>query len=145
MVDDSVGALHVALAAAVVGWLVFVICHSFAVWKTRNANGGPHVSRSLLYIGLLLCGVALAGGWLNRELTRRAGVILGTDFFVVRAHAKTTPHLVQNDSIDDGARIASFEDPDLGDKPANRTGDYGRVFVAVSQRVVNCLVTHRQS
>jgi hypothetical protein len=49
---------------------------------------------------------------LNRELTRRAGVILGTDFFVVRAHAKTTPHLVQSDSIDEGARIASFEDPE---------------------------------
>lgn len=112
MVSDSVGALHVALAAAVVGWLVFVVSHSFAVWKVRNANAGPHVSRSLLYIGLLLCAVALAGGWLNRELTRRAGVILGTDFFVVRAHAKTTPHLVQSDSIDNGARIASFEDPE---------------------------------
>jgi multidrug efflux pump subunit AcrA (membrane-fusion protein) len=111
-VNDSVGAFHIALAAAVVGWLVFVISHSFAVWKTRNANGGPHVSRSLLYIGLLLCAVALAGGWLNRELTRRAGVILGTDFFVVRAHAKTIPHLIQSDSIDDGARIASFEDPE---------------------------------
>jgi multidrug efflux pump subunit AcrA (membrane-fusion protein) len=112
MVNDSVGALHVALAAAVVGWLVFVISHSFSVWKKRNANGDPHISRSLLYIGLLLCAVALAGGWLNRELTRRAGVILGTDFFVVRAHAKTTPHLNQSDSIDDGARIASFEDPE---------------------------------
>jgi hypothetical protein len=112
MVDDSVGSLHVALAAAVVGWLVFVISHSFAVWKTRNPNGGPQPSRNLLYIGLLLCAVALAGGWLNRELTRRAGVILGTDFFVVRAHAKTTPHLIQSDSIDEGARIASFEDPE---------------------------------
>jgi len=111
-VNDSVGAFHIALAAAVVGWLVFVVSHSFAVWKKRNANGDPHISRSLLYIGLLLCAVALAGGWLNRELTRRAGVILGTDFFVVRAHAKTTPHLVQNDSIDDGAKIASFEDPE---------------------------------
>jgi hypothetical protein len=111
-VNDSVGAFHIALAAAVVGWLVFVISHSFAVWKKRNADGDPHVSRSLLYIGLLLCAVALAGGWLNRELTRRAGVILGTDFFVVRAHAKTTPHLIQSDSIDDGARIANFEDPE---------------------------------
>jgi multidrug efflux pump subunit AcrA (membrane-fusion protein) len=112
MVNDSVGALHVALAAAVVGWLVFVVSHSFAVWKKRNASGDPHTSRGLLYIGLLLCAVALAGGWLNRELTRRAGVILGTDFFVVRAHAKTTPHLIQSDSIEDGARIANFEDPE---------------------------------
>jgi multidrug efflux pump subunit AcrA (membrane-fusion protein) len=112
MVNDSVGALHVALAAAVVGWLVFVISHSFAVWKTRNPSGGSQPSRSLLYIGLLLCGVALAGGWLNRELTRRAGVILGTDFFVVRAHAKTTPHLIQSDSIDGGSTIASFDDPE---------------------------------
>jgi hypothetical protein len=111
-VNDSIGAFHIALAAAVVGWLVFVISHSFAVWKTRNASGDPHISRSLLYIGLLLCAVALAGGWLNRELTRRAGVILGTDFFVVRAHAKTTPHLIQSDSIDDGASVASFEDPE---------------------------------
>jgi hypothetical protein len=111
-VNDSVGAFHIALAAAVVGWLVFVISHSFAVWKTRNASGDPHISRSLLYIGLLLCAVALAGGWLNRELTRRAGVILGTDFFVVRAHAKTTPHLIQSDSIDDGTSVASFEDPE---------------------------------
>ena len=111
-VNDSVGAFHIALAAAVVGWLVFVISHSFAVWKKRNADGDPHISRGLLYIGLLLCAVALAGGWLNRELTRRAGVILGTDFFVVRAHAKTIPHLIQSDSIDDGARIANFEDPE---------------------------------
>jgi len=111
-VNDSVGAFHIALAAAVVGWLVFVISHSFAVWKKRNDNGDPHVSRGLLYMGLLLCAVAFAGGWLNRELTRRAGVILGTDFFVVRAHAKTTPHLIQSDSVNDGAKIASFEDPE---------------------------------
>jgi hypothetical protein len=111
-VNDSVGAFHIALAAAVVGWLVFVISHSFAVWKKRNDNGDPHVSRGLLYIGLLLCAVAFAGGWLNRELTRRAGVILGTDFFVVLAHAKTTPHLIQSDSVNDGAKIASFENPE---------------------------------
>jgi hypothetical protein len=110
MVNDSVGALHVALAAAVVGWLVFSISHSFAVWKKRNANGEPHRSRGLLYVGLLLCAAALIGGWLNRELTRRAGVILGTDFFVVRAHARTTPHLIQGDSVDQGARLATFDD-----------------------------------
>ncbi len=110
MVNDSVGALHIALAAAVVGWLVFCISHSLAVWKRRNANGSPQGSRGLLYVGLLLCAVALAGGWLNRELTRRAGVILGTDFFVVRAHARTTPHLVQADSVDQGATLATFDD-----------------------------------
>ena len=110
MVNDSVGALHIALAAAVVGWLVFCISHSLAVWKKRNANGSPQSSRGLLYVGLLLCAAALAGGWLNRELTRRAGVILGTDFFVVRAHARTTPHLVQGDSVDQGARLATFDD-----------------------------------
>jgi hypothetical protein len=110
MVNDSVGALHIALAAAVVGWLVFCISHSLAVWKKRNANGSPQSSRGLLYVGLLLCTAALAGGWLNRELTRRAGVILGTDFFVVRAHARTTPHLVPGDSVDQGARLATFDD-----------------------------------
>jgi hypothetical protein len=115
MVNDSVGALHIALAAAVVGWLVFCISHSLAVWKKRNANGGPQGSRGLLYVGLLLCLVALAGGWLNRELTRRAGVILGTDFFVVRAHTRTTPHLVQGNSVDQGARLATFDDP-AGDR-----------------------------
>src|SRR6202522_870411 len=114
MVNDSVGALHIALAAAVVGWLVFCISHSTAVWKKRNAKGGPQSSRGLLYVGLLLCLAALAGGWLNRELTRRAGVILGTDFFVVRAHARTTPHLAQSDSVNDGAKIASFEDTEGG-------------------------------
>ena len=69
MVNDSVGALHIALAAGVVGWLVFCISHSLAVWKRRNANGRPQSSRGLLYVGLLLCAVALAGGWLNRQLT----------------------------------------------------------------------------
>src|ERR1700721_3556576 len=123
MVDDSVGALHVALAAAVVGWLVFVISHSFAVWKKRNDNGDPHVSRGLLYMGLLLCAVAFAGGWLNRELTRRAGVILGTDFFVVRAHTKTTPHLVQGDSIEQGARLATFDDLEGDREEAHLRGD----------------------
>jgi hypothetical protein len=66
MANDSVGALHIALAAAVVGWLVFCISHSLAVWKKRNVNGS---SRGLLYVGLLLCTAAFAGGWLNRELT----------------------------------------------------------------------------
>jgi hypothetical protein len=115
MVNDSVGALHIALAAAVVGWLVFCISHSLAVWKKRNASGGPQGSRGLLYVGLSLCLVALAVGWLNRELTRRAGVILGTDFFVVRAHTRTTPHLVQGKSVDQGARLATFDDP-AGDR-----------------------------
>src|ERR1700734_3037735 len=110
MVNDSVGALHIALAAAVVGWLVFCISHSLAVWKKRNATGSPHGSLGLLYAGLLLCIAALAGGWLNRGLTRRAGVILGTDFFVVRAHARATPHLAQGDSVDQGARLATFDD-----------------------------------
>src|SRR6202453_2374064 len=110
MVNDSVGALHIALAAALVGWLAFCISLSWAVWKKRNANGSPKSSRGLLYVGLFLCAVALAGGWLNRELTRRAGVILGTDFFVVRAHARTTPHLFQGDSVDQGARLATFDD-----------------------------------
>src|ERR1700735_1552249 len=123
MVNDSVGALHIALAAAVVGWLVFCISHSLAVWKKRNATGSPHSSRGLLYAGLLLCIAALAGGWLNRELTRRAGVILGTDFFVVRAHAKTTPHLVQGDSVDQGARLATFDDPEGDREEAHLRGD----------------------
>ena len=122
MVNDSVGALHIALAAAVVGWLVFCISHSLAVWKKRNASGSPHSSRGLLYAGLLLCIAALAGGWLNRELTRRAGVILGTDFFVVRAHARTTPHLVQGDSVDQGARLATFDDPE-GDREEQHLRD----------------------
>src|SRR5580704_2000853 len=122
MVNDSVGALHIALAAAVVGWLVFCISHSLAVWKKRNATGNPQSSRSLLYAGLLLCIAALAGGWLNRELTRRAGVILGTDFFVVRAHARTTPHLVQGDSVDQGARLATFDDPE-GDREEQHLKD----------------------
>ena len=122
MVNDSVGALHIALAAAVVGWLVFCISHSLAVWKKRNATGSPHSSRGLLYAGLLLCIAALAGGWLNRELTRRAGVILGTDFFVVRAHARTTPHLVQGDSVDQGARLATFDDPE-GDREEQHLKD----------------------
>ncbi len=123
MVNDSVGALHIALAAAVVGWLVFCISHSVAVWKKRNANGSSRSSRGLLYVGLLLCTVALAGGWLNRELTRRAGVILGTDFFVVRAHARTTPHLVQGDSVDQGARLASFDDLEVDREEQHLRGD----------------------
>src|SRR5271168_718023 len=123
MVNDSVGALHIALAAALVGWLVFCISHSLAVWKKRNANGSPKSSRGLLYVGLFLCAVALAGGWLNRELTRRAGVILGTDFFVVRAHARTTPHLVQGDSIDQGARLATFDDLEVDREEQHLRGD----------------------
>ena len=110
--NSSVGALQIALAAAVVGWLVFIISHSFAVWKKRNANGDSQSSRGLLFVGLLLCAVALAGGWLDRELTRRAGVILGTDFFVVRAHGRTTPHLIKGESIEEGAKLATFEDPE---------------------------------
>jgi hypothetical protein len=83
MISDSVGALHVALTAAVVGWLVFCVSHSLSVWKKRNSNGEAPSTRGLLYAGLMLCIAALAAGWLDRELTRRAGVILGTDFFVV--------------------------------------------------------------
>jgi hypothetical protein len=123
MVNDSVGALHIALAAAVLGWLVFCISHSLSVWKKRNASGRPRGSHGLLYAGLLLCAAALAGGWLNRELTRRAGVVLGTDFFVVRAHARTTPHLVQGDSVDQGARLATFEDLEVDREEQHLRGD----------------------
>jgi len=123
MGNDSVGALHIALAAAVLGWLVFCISHSLSVWKKRNASGRPRGSHGLLYAGLLLCAAALAGGWLNRELTRRAGVVLGTDFFVVRAHARTTPHLVQGDSVDQGARLASFDDLEVDREEQHLRGD----------------------
>ena len=60
---------------------------------------------------------------MNRELTRRAGVILGTDFFVVRAHTKTTPHLVQGDSIEQGARLATFDDLEGDREEAHLRGD----------------------
>ena len=110
MVNDSVGALHIALVAAVVGWLVFCVSHSIAVWRKRNASGENRGARGLLFAGVLLAVAALAAGWLDSELTRRAGVILGTDFFVVHAHAKTTPHLTQNDSINDHATLATFDD-----------------------------------
>jgi hypothetical protein len=123
MVNDSVGALHIALAAAVLGWLVFCISHSLSVWKKRNASGKPLGSYGLLYTGLLLCVAALAGGWLNREMTRRAGVVLGTDFFVVRAHARTTPHLVQGNSVDQGARLASFDDLEVDREEQHLRGD----------------------
>jgi hypothetical protein len=115
MISDSVGALHVALAAAVVGWLVFCISHSLSVWKKRNSNGEAPSARGLLYAGLMLCMVALAAGWLDRELTRRAGVILGTDFFVVHAHARTVPHLIEADAAGRGVNLATFEDPE-GDR-----------------------------
>jgi multidrug resistance efflux pump len=123
MVTESVGALHVALAAAVVGWLVFCISHSLAVWKKRNASGDNHSSRGLLLVALLLCAAALAAGWLDRELTRRAGVIMGTDFFVVRAHWGTIPHLIQDDSINNGATLATFEDPEGERQEATLRGE----------------------
>jgi biotin carboxyl carrier protein len=111
MVNDSVGALHVALAAAIVGWLVFCISHAIAVWNKRNAKGETQSSLGLLFLGLLLAMAALAAGWMDRELTRRAGVILGTDFFVVHAHARTIPHLTQGNSVEDRATLATFDDP----------------------------------
>jgi hypothetical protein len=123
MVNDSVGALHVALAAAIVGWLVFCISHSIAVWKKRNSNGENHASRGLLFMGVLLAVAALAAGWLDRELTRRAGVILGTDFFVVHAHAKTTPHLTQSDSIHDRATLATFDNPEADREEQQLSGE----------------------
>jgi multidrug resistance efflux pump len=123
MVTESVGALHVALAAAVVGWLVFCVSHSVAVWKKRNSGGDNHGSRGLLLVALLLCAAALAAGWLDRELTRRAGVIMGTEFFVVRAHWGTIPHLIQDDSIYDGATLATFEDPEGKRQEATLRGE----------------------
>jgi multidrug resistance efflux pump len=123
MVSDSVGALHVALAAAVVGWLVFCISHSLSVWKRRNSNGEVPSSRGLLYAGLMLCIAALAAGWLDRELTRRAGVILGTDFFVVHAHARTVPHLIEGDAAVRGVNLATFEDPEVERAEAELKGE----------------------
>ena len=125
MVSDSVGALHIALAAAVIGWLVFCVSHALSVWKKRNANGETHSSRGLIYAGLLLCVVALTAGWMDRELTRRAGVILGTDFFVVRAHARTIPHLVEAGSVDRGVNLATFDDPEGERAEAELRGEIG--------------------
>jgi multidrug efflux pump subunit AcrA (membrane-fusion protein) len=140
MVDDSVGALHVALAAAVVGWLVFSISHSLAVWKKRNASAQPRPSRGLLYLGLFVCAAALAAGWLNRELTRRAGVILGTDFFVVRAHTKTTPHLIQNDSIEQGTWLATFDDAEGDREEAHLRGDIAVIEEQIAETRLKPLV-----
>ncbi len=123
MVNDSVGALHVALAAAIVGWLVFCISHSIAVWKKRNSNGKNQDSRGLLFLGLLLVVAALAAGWLDRELTRRAGVILGTDFFVVHAHARTIPHLTPSDSINDHGTLATFDDHEADREEQQLSGE----------------------
>lgn len=123
MVNESVGALHVALAAAIVGWLVFCISHSVAVWKKRNSNGENRGSLGLLIVGLMLAVAALAAGWLDRELTRRAGVILGTDFFVVHAHARTIPHLTQGDSINDHATVATFDDPEADREEQQLSGE----------------------
>jgi hypothetical protein len=66
----------------------------------------------MLYLALALLVTALAAGWLNRELVRRAGVIQGTDFFVVKARYKAIPHLVKDDSIAEGGRLATFADPE---------------------------------
>jgi hypothetical protein len=123
MVNESVGALHVALVAAIVGWLVFCISHSIAVWKKRNSNGENQGSRGLLFVGLMLAVAALAAGWLDRELTRRAGVILGTDFFVVHAHARTIPHLTQSNSINDRATLATFDDPETEREEQQLSGE----------------------
>jgi len=123
MVNDSVGALHIALAAAVLGWLVFCVSHSIAVWRKRNASGENRGARGLLFVGLLLAVAAFAAGWLDRELTRRAGVILGTDFFAVHAHAKTTPHLTQSDSINDHTTLATFDDPEAGREEQQLIGE----------------------
>ncbi len=123
MVNESVGALHVALAAAIVGWLVFCISHSIAVWKKRNSNGENRGSLGLLIVGLMLAAAALAAGWLDRELIRRAGVILGTDFFVVHAHARTIPHLTQSDSIKDRATLATFDDPEAAREEQQLSGE----------------------
>jgi hypothetical protein len=123
MVNESVGALHVALAAAIVGWLVFCISHSIAVWKKRNSNGENQGSRGLLFVGLVLAVAALAAGWLDRELTRRAGVILGTDFFVVHAHARTIPHLTQSDAINDRANLATFDDSEADREEQQLSGE----------------------
>ena len=123
MVNDSVGALHIALAAAVVGWLVFCISHSIAVWKKRNSNGVNRGSLGLLFMGLMLAGAALGAGWMDREMTRRAGVILGTDFFVVHAHAKAVPHLTQSDSIGDRATLATFDDPEAAREEQQLSGE----------------------
>jgi hypothetical protein len=96
-----------------------------SVWKKRNANGETHSSRGLIYAGLLLCVVALTAGWMDRELTRRAGVILGTDFFVVRAHARTIPHLVEAGSVDRGVNLATFDDPEGERAEAELRGEIG--------------------
>ena len=123
MVNESVGALHVALAAAIVGWLVFCISHSIAVWKKRNSNGQRRDSHGLLFTGALLVVAALAAGWLDLELTRRAGVILGTDFFVVRAQSRTTPHLAQGDSIDEHSTLVTFDNPEANREEQQLSGE----------------------
>ena len=112
MVNGSVNALHIALAAAVVGWLVFSLSHSIAVWKKRSAAAVGRRSLGLLFAAALLCCIGLVGGWLNRELVRRAGAVAGTDFFVVRAHAGAAATLTEADSLRKGDELASYDAPE---------------------------------
>src|SRR5450432_761319 len=111
--NDSVGALNVALVAAVAGWLMFSICHAVAVWRKRNhAADGKQQSFGVLWLGSALLLLGLLAGWLNSQLTRRAGVILGTDFYVVRAHSGATAHLIPDSNAHAGEPLATFEDPE---------------------------------
>ena len=90
MVNDSVGALHIAYSRGgrLVGILYFSLPGSLEKTECQRKSSKfwwYPVRRTIpMYRGA-------RRGLVNRELTRRAGVILGTDFFVVRAHARTTP------------------------------------------------------
>jgi hypothetical protein len=124
MGNDSVGALHVALVAAVVGWLVFSISHTISVWRKRNASGnGTSGGLGFIGLGVALCLAGLLAGWLNSQLTRRAGVILGTDFFVVRSHGNATAHLLSQGNAHTGDRLATFDDAEANRKEDELSGE----------------------
>lgn len=109
----SVEALHIAVIAGVCGYLVFCISHAFAIWRKRQqaGNGGKRLFPWQLLIGLSV--VLIAVGWLEREMTRRSGVVLGSDFYVVKADSTSHPHLLDATQVGENDVVVRFDGVEL--------------------------------
>lgn len=109
----SVEALHVAVIAGVCGYLVFCISHAFAIWRKRQQASGENARPFPWQLLLGLGGILIAVGWLEREMTRRSGVVLGNDFYVVKAHSSGRPHVLDAFQVDDGDVVVRFDSVEL--------------------------------
>lgn len=101
--------LQIAIFAGVIGLGFFCLSYAVLVWSKRNALGARFGRARRVALALFVLGGLATGAILGTSaLTRRQGVVDGSDLFVVHARPNALVRLTDANTVDSGNEIASF-------------------------------------